>query len=337
MRYLPTICVTLAWIFIGFLCVVAYRISADRYYLTLDRFSKTWLANTPVRSIHHDQKVTSFLERHPVYLSVSTTPLRIHKLHNILTALDSSNVSKIFVVLPKKFRNTQPYIVPSALTAIDKVKILWMDNDIGPLSKSYPVINHVALHDTKAIIVTIDDDYFYPKGLINEHISALVHRPMKLSGLVLATLGAQASNPPVHYQIAKTILDRFGYMHRPWLLHGVGSIGFMLNKPLAKRLVAMLDEVRLATKKTCLFEDDVLLTYALERSGYSPWLIHNQFASHQLLKPYWTNQYHQAISDQAVDVFGWCFARWLPSWYHNHSRIQACMADIASLRQTVVK
>ncbi len=56
-----------------------------------------------VRNISHNRKVQNFLKKHKVYITMTTSPLRLPKICAVLATLDLEYVDKIFVVLPCKY------------------------------------------------------------------------------------------------------------------------------------------------------------------------------------------------------------------------------------------
>ena len=76
------------------------------------------------------------------------------------------------MVILQKFRQQAAYTIPQELLSHPKVAIMRLQDDLGPISKSLPVIRYAQQHDPRALIITIDDDYFI-KGVVNEHIYAL--------------------------------------------------------------------------------------------------------------------------------------------------------------------
>ena len=56
-----------------------------------------------VRDISSNRKVQNFLKKHKVYITMTTSPLRLPKICAVLATLDLEYVDKIFVVLPFKY------------------------------------------------------------------------------------------------------------------------------------------------------------------------------------------------------------------------------------------
>ena len=56
-----------------------------------------------VRDISHNRKVQNFLKKHKVYITMTTSPLRLPKIRAVLATLDLEYVDKIYIVLPCKY------------------------------------------------------------------------------------------------------------------------------------------------------------------------------------------------------------------------------------------
>ncbi len=315
-----------AWLLILLHAGLLLLSSYNHRYLNLDIEAKRFVHTMPVRDLTQDSKVLDYLAKHPVYLSLSTTPQRIKQLDNVLRLIDTQFITTIFVNIPEKFRNIQNYDIPASLIALPKVKIQRIGRDLGPISKSLPTIEYALAVDPKALIITIDDDYLYPRGVVNEHIYALVHNKAVVTGSLFATLGAAATRSPVHYQLMDRLLDNLGYTSKYWLAQGVGSLGFVAD---SVDLIA-LNKV-LAMNGACVYADDVLISYGLLRKGVKPMLIHNKYLQQATLRPYWVNQTNEAISKMSVNDLSYWMYIILPTWYNNHARIQSCFTQLHRL------
>ena len=139
-------------------------------------------------------EVKAYLSKHKVYISLTTSPLRISKILPVLETLDLEFVENILLVLPVKFsRDGSEYVIPKEIKDFPKVKILRIEKDLGPITKLLPAIvyvNHSAENekagivitteepvltpdpspDPDAIVITVDDDTGYFRGSISQLI-----------------------------------------------------------------------------------------------------------------------------------------------------------------------
>ena len=321
-----------AWIIVLLASLIGVKRAYRVFYDKQDVRSFQLASLYPVRDLSSDQAVQQYLSRHPVYVALSTTPDRIIHLPRVLAALDLKNVTKLWVVIPQKFRQQAAYTIPQELLSHPKVAIMRLQDDLGPISKSLPVIRYAQQHDPRALIITIDDDYFYPKGVVNEHIYALVHNSKIVSSAVIASLGGAKTRAPVHYHVRANAMLKYKQDVLRWLVQGVGSVGFVAGDIDLKRLNAVVDYVVGHNDNACFFADDVVMSYILKGSGVSPRLLFTQYLRHAWLKPFWENQVADAISNMGLyrDI-GSYFRH---STDNNARRIERCLAILQGFEQT---
>ncbi len=325
--------VAVAWCLILLSSVVHVSRRYDSFYAKSDAEAYRLARTFPVRDLVNDAKVQAYLKQHPVYVSVSTTPSRIAKLPEVLATLALDNVTKIWVVVPQKFRQATTYTIPKSLRQLSKVALLRIDKDLGPISKSLPVIAYAQQHDPGAIIITIDDDYFYPRGLVNEHIYRIVHGHKCVSGSVFASLGPADTKAPVHYRVDDATLRAPGAMGLRWLVQGVGSIGFIARDVALDRLYDVVDFVASHPDNACFFADDVVMSYIFKRSGLAPSLLANQYLSHSLLRPFWANQVADAVSNMALSG-EYLVSSFRRSTDNNALRVARCLRILRDFERT---
>jgi len=102
-----------------------------------------------------------------IIVSLTTTPHRINKIQNTLQTILAQNapIKKIYLSIPHKFkRDNLEYHIPKWISDNKKITIIRTE-DYGPATKLLGVLEQVKL-PPDAIIITVDDDVFYPKHLI---------------------------------------------------------------------------------------------------------------------------------------------------------------------------
>lgn len=108
-----------------------------------------------------------------IYLTLTTSPSRLKLLHYTLRSMNLDLVDVIFVVLPRRFKDKQEYVIPSELLLeFPKIKLLSEERDFGPVSKLVSSVQFVYETDgrdeaDKAIFISIDDDNMYSDRLID--------------------------------------------------------------------------------------------------------------------------------------------------------------------------
>ncbi len=124
-----------------------------------------------------------------VIVSFTTSPSRLLKVKPVIESLlrQDYEIAGIEINLPRKYKNTEEYVIPYFLKSDDesnvsklypKVKIYWIENDLGPATKIVPtILRYINDPDPNLYLVSVDDDNKYPTSVI----SALL-KGMKLYG-----------------------------------------------------------------------------------------------------------------------------------------------------------
>lgn len=154
-------------------------------YLTKKELSKVKKGlKRDSRNIKKNKKVMDYIQKHGVYGSMTSSPDRLRKSSNTLSIiLKNPHIKRMYINLPIKYRNKDPYKGRDInyIESLDKrIKIRWLKNDIGPISKILPTLQH--MKDKKSIVISFDDDVFYPYALINELIYYSVRYPHMIVG-----------------------------------------------------------------------------------------------------------------------------------------------------------
>ena len=98
------------------------------------------------------------------FLSLTTSPTRIHHLHKLLSDIDIDLFDEVVINIPKKFgRNGSSYVIPKELKNMKKVKLNVMKKDLGPISKIFSTIKYAK--NSNDIIISIDDDIKHDPSL----------------------------------------------------------------------------------------------------------------------------------------------------------------------------
>lgn len=133
-----------------------------------------------------EQYMRYTLRNDNIVLSLTTTPYRIDKIQPVLDTLYKQNVkiAKIYLNLPYTFkRDGSAYTIPEWLLQNPRVTLLRTD-DFGPATKLLGTLQQAKLTDN-TIIITVDDDMYYPENLVLHLAYAAKKQPNK----VIATIG----------------------------------------------------------------------------------------------------------------------------------------------------
>ena len=215
------------------------------------------------RKLEKDPRSQAYLAKHPVFISMTTSPGRINKVAPILEALDLSLVEAVLINIPQVFARTgERYQIPEELASNPKVRIQEADQDYGPATKLLPGVITARAQDSKAIVISLDDDHAYPKSIIAEHIYAIAHGA-KVSNIIDARAGDLASG---FFALPKNAPN----LHAAWpsqdytLIHGWSSVAYVAEEvPVTKIKKWLQQEQAQGGESNCLFSDDFVVTYAL--------------------------------------------------------------------------
>jgi len=209
-------------------------------------------------------KVRNYLNRHKVYISCTTSPLRLKKLPIVLNLLDLSEVSEIHINLPKQYRNKKDGGVYKQqdidlVKSVDsRIKIHRIPEDIGPLTKIIPTLLRV--HDPLSIVISIDDDIGYPYNLVSSIIHHSVTRPREIccgAGIVFGDYPGSEFN--------RNFWPRLPSRGCVDIVEGWGGIGY--KKSIVT--IRMIEEILKLNKLSvdCKLSDDFTISYVLAEHG----------------------------------------------------------------------
>lgn len=142
------------------------------------------LERYPTEDILLDKQTADYLSKHKVYVSLTTSPKRISKIKWVLKGLDLTHVDTVYLSLPDRYKNKDDYATPTNLTTdFPKLKIIRRAHDLGPIMKLIPAVEEIqALGDLDALVITIDDDTAYPRGMIGQLIKESTRRQAVVAG-----------------------------------------------------------------------------------------------------------------------------------------------------------
>ena len=227
----------------------------------------------PVRDLSRDAASRRLLARHPVFVSLTTSPRRIEHVPHVLDALDLTHVTKVFVVLPERFGRTgERYRIPPALARHPKVEIIRIERDLGPISKMLPAIERARRIDRRSIVISVDDDAAYPRGMVPEIIYHLARSRRTVVG------GAVPSASMFGVDLARWRRS-FPHDREARLAEGSGAVGYRageVNTRLLRRLHGLSSSTRAS--------DDLVINYVLARSGIERRAIKTEYFNRKMIR-----------------------------------------------------
>ncbi len=218
-------------------------------------------AQYPVRDLGAQER--EYLRNNKVYISLTTSPERLDKIHYALKTIDLTNVEEILLTLPKYFgRNSNPYsstTLSELMCEFPKLKLLREEQDYGPIMKMVTSIGYVQKQQpgSNPLVISIDDDQAYPLGLVNEFIYQSVYNPKTvIAGRGYNFPGKVYNNiknfPKLHVAPGTDNTNQVD------LVEGFGAIAYpanLIDQDLMKALSAVSDD--------CFKSDDLVISLAL--------------------------------------------------------------------------
>jgi hypothetical protein len=241
------------------------------------------LKKFPVRDLTQHPEVMSFLEAHPIYISLTTSPQRIDRIHHVIETLDLTHVNRIFLNIPSVFARTlETYLIPQDILLHPKVQVVETASDDGPAMKLLPVVERLKAEQANAYVLTIDDDMGYGRGMVNEMIFAASHFPSSVisgSGANFKLWGIESEGSAVHVFDAHPISK--GYLDRVDVIEGFGAaiypVSHVPDEAIRKGIHRCLE---------CFYSDDLVISLALERAGVSKYKINTSYFSKKKIVPF---------------------------------------------------
>src|SRR3989338_6515814 len=261
------------------------------------------LNNMPVRDIDSHPAVKNYLQKHSVIISFTTSPERLKNLTPMLRTLDTTHVSHIWLALPKQYKNKEDYgVIPEEISKFPKLEIIARDQyDYGPITKMLPAIEKIKALDPDALVISVDDDTGFPKGMINELIYySILHSNSIVSG-------------------AGNYVEIFGILPEEW--PGLGKAQkrpFCGNAELSYcdtvegwKAIAykprLVDTERMkqiaGISKACRTSDDLVISYVLAESGVEKIRITNNYFPD--IHRFESGHDEGALHNIRLDIPGW--------------------------------
>lgn len=238
----------------------------------------------PVRNLDQDPQSQEYLRDHKAYISLTTSPLRIKKIHEMLESLDLSHIEKVYINLPYRFgRDNSLYRIPDQLLKNPKVKILRISNDYGPITKMIPSNAVAKKHDPGSLVISVDDDIAYPKGMVNELIFQSIHH----EHAVVSSSGGDFPDGNLNWDLPRFPKranfevpyqrEQSGYVD---FVEGYGAIIYRSGDIDVNFLKALSNYT-----KTCFVSDDLVISFALAIENIPRMNVWNKYFNRDALHP----------------------------------------------------
>jgi hypothetical protein len=281
--------VTLLIVLIILLIIVAHlkvNIDEDNYDYNDIIQIKNYVQNLPTRTpFNMNDPIEEYRKKHPVIVSLTTSPIRISKIKHVFDTLDLDSIDHIILALPLKYgRDQSEYIIPEEVQNYPKVKILRIEKDLGPITKLIPAIEYAKyeLKDDDTIIITIDDDTAYPKSMIRELLLSIIlnkNTVVSGSGQNLNYWNIYSLFPETEKNNSINIYTQNQDKYVD-IVEGFAGIAYK-PKYVDTELMKYLTEY-----KQCFVSDDMVISFVLAYSGINRLKISNPYFSLEKIKQY---------------------------------------------------
>lgn len=199
------------------------------------------------------------LSTQPIVVTFTTTPHRIADLQPTLQTILDQNINvPIYLSIPYHFkRDNIAYNIPSWLQNEPRITII-RTQDYGPATKLLGLLEQVQL-DPETIIITLDDDVYYPPNTVLQLAYKIAHTNNAAIGLVGANLDYDAThNIAADSELGLSLVDVNNA--KVDVLKGYGSVAYkrkFFNEEIFKFV---------ATQNPCMQADDIIFSYTLAKA-----------------------------------------------------------------------
>lgn len=222
------------------------------------------------------------LRNEHIVISLSTTPYRINELEPFLDKLlqQKGNVAAIYLNVPYVFkRKNIPYTIPTWLEQKKGITILRCE-DYGPGTKLLGTLANVDL-PSDTIIITVDDDVFYPDNLILQLAYKAKLTPNRAIGIIGANPDYDTyGNIPFDSELGLIKIKTADALVS--ILQGYAGIAYRKN---------FFDDAVFditSTPADCINSDDIYLSFYLARNGIQRQVLRNNYING--CKIYWETE-----------------------------------------------
>ena len=229
-----------------------------------------------------------------IVVSMTTTPHRIDRIQKTLDTVLSQTapIKKIYLSIPYRFkRDNLEYKIPKWLQDNKKITIL-RTKDYGPATKLLGLLEQVDL-PPDTIIVTLDDDIMYPKGLVLQ----LAHRARQYPHYAITILGA---NPEYDDQGNVSIKSVRGLINdhndKSFVAVAQGFAGIAYRRSFFDSTI--FDIVN--APQECINSDDLYLSFYLAKHNIPRQTLNDSLASYKQVLPDQVGLEADALHAQAI-------------------------------------
>lgn len=198
-----------------------------------------------------------------IVVTLSTTPYRIDKIRPTLDTILRQNapIRAIYLNIPYVFkRDNIAYKIPDWLIQHPKITIL-RSEDYGPATKLLGTLENTEL-PTDAIIITVDDDVYYPENLVLQLAYKAKQHPERAIGII-------GANPDLTSELGITKIKQSDALVT--ILQGYAGVAYRRHF-FDNSVFGIVD-----TNSDCINSDDIYLSHYLARHGVQRQVLKNDY------------------------------------------------------------
>ncbi len=206
----------------------------------------------------------------PIVVSFTTTPTRLNKIQpTVKTILKQNlNVDAIYLNVPYfSKRDNAPYTIPDWLRDEKKITIL-RTQDYGPGTKLLGLLEQTDLKPN-TIIITVDDDVFYPNNLFLQ----LAYKAMQNPNYAVGISGVDPdydSQGLISTKSQMGTIERYDQQGFVSILQGYGGIAY--RRSFFKEDIFDLDQMPI-----CRNTDDMFFSFYLAKNAHPRLMLRNDY------------------------------------------------------------
>ena len=214
-----------------------------------------------------DHNLKNLSKNQKVYLSMTTSPSRLLKLHYVLKSFDLTLIDRIFITLPLEFKRKDRYTIPlKLLKEFPQIQFLSITQDLGPIIKSVSAVEYVRSVrgplSNNDLFIQFDDDNCYAVNTIDTLVYySLLNPNSPVSGVGLNFKHHSVSSFGYPYARFRSPIGKHIYVD--YMIEGFSGIayrGIHVDVELFKALTRRDLNPELSS---CYLSDDLVISYIL--------------------------------------------------------------------------
>lgn len=244
------------------------------------------LLKTKNRSLTKKEK--EYYEKNPIYISLTTSPIRLRKIITMLSIiLQFPYIKEVHINLPKLYRNKDSYNIEDInfIKNFDKkIKIYRVSKDEGPLTKILPTIQRLKRKKINNVILSVDDDIGYPHSLLYE----MAHYCYVYPKYIFTGSGFEVYKEFSYYKLGEEtywpkeiIGKKIKGCEQIEVVEGFGMIAYRPNL-FDIKLVKTFNKI----SKDCKLSDDLTISFMFALNNVPKYVIKNKLFKNKMLFPF---------------------------------------------------